>query len=48
MDKTTAIKLLKDVRRELIDYHGINNPIAEALYILITIAEEYDKTEGKK
>ena len=46
MDKTTAIKILKNVRRELIDYHGINNPTAEALYILITIVEENENKKG--
>lgn len=38
----TAIKLLKNVRRELIDYNGVDNAIAEALYILIKSVEETD------
>lgn len=48
MDLKDAIKLLKNVRRELIDYNGVNNAIAEALYVLIESVEENNKTtEGE-
>jgi hypothetical protein len=41
-----AIELLKNVRRELIDYNGVNNAIAEALYIVIEIAENKGNEMG--
>lgn len=42
----TAIKLLKNVRRELIDYNGVNNAIAQALYIVIESAENNGNEKG--
>jgi len=46
MDKKQAIELLKNVRCELIDYNGVNNAIAVALYIVIEIAENSDNEKG--
>ena len=46
MDLKEAIKLLKNVRRELIDYNGVNNAIAEALYVLIETVEENEQKGG--
>lgn len=46
MDKKQAIELLKNVRRELIDYNGVNNAIAQALNVVIEIAENSDNEKG--
>lgn len=46
MDKKQAIELLKNVRRKLINFKGVNNAIAQALYIVIESAENNGNEKG--
>ena len=45
MTKEEAKRILQNSRKELIDYKGVNNSSAEALYIAIKSLEAWDKVK---
>lgn len=46
INKKEAKKILENMRKDLIDYKGVNNISAEALYIAIQCIDEVDSWEG--
>jgi hypothetical protein len=47
MTREEAKKILQNSRKELIDYKGVNNSSAEALYIAIKSLEAWDAVRAE-